>query len=279
MASVFWKAIVCASLAVALPLSAQEEKLSAPQEKAPAQEKTRAAGRRFSYGFRLEAFPLRLFDRREVTSYTTNPIAEYDFSETSSSQKAAPGASVMYRWTAHYSVGGEFFLHHAKYTAATDVYSGIKDPNATTDDRPMTRLVQTTRANYWVVPLFVRYEHIPMLQGVQVFPWIPGKRLVSQALSHAYATGGIEFRHVGRIRTGNDTIYPDNTTDYNETPATPSHRNQFGAVVGIGLHFKDELGIQLTPEIRFVRWQNSTFQGPAFKGELNQAEAGVGLSF
>jgi hypothetical protein len=257
MASLFFNAILCASLAVALPVFAQEKKQAAP--------------RRFSYGFRVEAFPLRLFQTSAATSSTVKPIADYTYTATSSSQKAAPGASVTYRLTDHISLAGEFFLHHAKYTQTGTERTGKRDPNASTDDRPATTIIQTTRANYWVVPVLARYERIPGLSGIPV----PGHRL----LSHGYVSGGFEFRHVGRIRTGNDITNPDGTTDYNETPATPSRTNQFGAVIGAGLRLRDELGIKVTPEVRFIRWQGSTFQGAGYRSTPYQAEAGLGFSF
>src|ERR1035437_9899358 len=106
MASVFWKAIFCASLAVALPVFAQQEKVPAKEEgpstkeaRSSAKEAKPGAGRRFSYGFRVEAYPLPLFKTSTATSSTVKPIADYTYTATTSSQKAAPGASVTYRLT------------------------------------------------------------------------------------------------------------------------------------------------------------------------------------
>jgi hypothetical protein len=278
MARVFWKALFCASLAVALPLCAQEAKVSAKEdssatkdEKPPAKEISPAKSRRLSYGFRVEAFPLPLFKTSTATSSTTNPIADYTFTASTNSPKAAPAASVAFRLMTHLTLVGEFYLQHAKYTQTSTERTGKLDPNASTDTRPVTTIIQSTEANYWVFPVMARWDKIPGFLPRA----IPGRRL----RSHAYVAGGVEFRHVGRIRTGNDITNPDLTTNYNETPAPVNLTNQFGGLVALGLRFKDDFGIKVTPELRFIRWKGYTLQGPGYQSQPYQAEVGLGISF
>jgi hypothetical protein len=286
MASIFWKAFFCASLAVALPLSAQEDKPAAKvdkpaaaEEQAPIKVEKPASHRRLSYGFRVEAYPLPLFKTSYATSSVTKPIADFTYTATTSSQRAAPGATIAYRLTNHISFTGEFYLQHAKYTQTATERTGKKDPNASTDDRPVTTIIQTTTANYWVAPVLVRYEHLPrLLPTLPDVPLMP-KISLRRMLSHGYVAGGFEFRHVGRIRTANDITNPDLSTNYNEIAATASRANQFGALIALGLKFADEFGIKVIPEVRLIRWQGYTFEGPGYKSTPYQAEAGLGISF
>lgn len=251
--------ILLVSVLVSLPGQAQEQ---APETKPDRY-------RRLYYGFRVEAFPLRLFDTASATSSTTKPIADYSHSVNTNSQKAAPGGVVTFDWTRHISINGELFLHHAKYIRTTTIRSGKKDPNSSKDDRPVTTQIETTRVNYWVIPVFVQYRWTPVYKG----SW------KQRFFSHAYVSGGIEYRHVGRIRTGTGITNADGTTDYNEYAATASRTNQVGAVLGVGLRFVDDLGIHVTPEVRVIRWQGATFQGPGYRSVPNQAEAGLGFTF
>lgn len=218
---------------------------------------------RFYYGFRIEAFPMRLFDTSTRQSSTTQPIADYVYSASSSSQKLTPAATFEFMFKSRWSVGTEFYLTHAKYIQTTSVRTGVASPTATTDDRPVTTSVETTKANYWVLPVLARY------QGLRK----------SGIGSRTYAIGGLEYRHVGRIRTGTDLSYPDGSTGYSEVSAVPLHREQIGLVVGFGIRYFDQLGFKLAPEVRFIRWDNDTFRGPGYASNKNQAEASLGFSF
>lgn len=221
------------------------------------------AGRRFFYGFRVVYFPLRQFDTSARQSQTTNPIADYTYQGSSSSQKGALAGTFEYVITRRLSAGAEFFLTHATYTQTTQVQTGLPSPNSSTDDRPITKYVQSNKANYWELPLIARY------QGIR------SKGL----LSHAYWLGGPEYRHVGRVRTGTDIYYPDGTTGYNEIPAVPNHRNQVGVLVGVGWRVFDQFGFKVTPELRYVRWNNDAFQVPGAASTKNEASAALGFSF
>jgi hypothetical protein len=94
-----------------------------------------------------------------------------------------------------------------------------------------------------------------------------------------FFAGGLEWRHVGKIRTGNDYTYPSGATDYNENPAIPNRVNDVGAVVGLGMRFVDEFHIRVTPEVRFTRWEAPSLQGFAYTAVMNELQTGLSLSF
>ena len=197
------------------------------------------------------------------STVTTPPIASYSYFPSNGSQKAALAATFEYMFTPRLSAGVDFYLTHAKYTLTTQVRSGLPSPNAGVDDRPITTYAESSNADYWVLPVLARYGGIRS-RGF---------------LSHLYVAAGAEYRHVGRVRTGTDIYYPDGSTGYTEIAAVPANSNQIGGVIGLGLRMLDDLGIKVAPEIRFIRWTNSTFEGPGYHSQMNQAEAGLGFSF
>ena len=170
---------------------------------------------------------------------------------------------VEYRVTNHLSLGLELHYHQAQYQQNTEIISGVKDPNSSNDDRKTTTVKETTRANYWEVPLVARYC------GFQR----------TGPLNKIYALGGVEWRRVGRIRTGTEFSYADGTTDYNEIPAQANLTNQIGAFGGVGFRIVNTLRMKFTPEVRFVHWQGIAFQGISYRSARNQVEVSLGWSY
>jgi hypothetical protein len=242
---------------------------SLAQQPAPAPDKSADTGlpttlRRFYFGIRVEGFPLRLFDTTTALSSTSQPIADYSYSASSSSQKIAPAATFEYTFSPRLSAGVEFYLTHTKFIETTQVQTGLPSPNSSTDDRPVTTYVESSIADYWVLPFLARYQ---------------GLRSRGFFLRHLYEVAGAEYRHVGRVRTGTDIYYPDGSTGYTEIAAIPAHSNQIGGVVGLGLRFVDDLGLKVAPEVRFIRWDSATFEGPGYVSSRNQAEISLGFAF
>jgi hypothetical protein len=219
--------------------------------------------RRFVYGGRIQYFPLRLFDTSSVTASTTKPIADYTYAGSAHTPRLEFLPSLEYHLLNHVTLGVELLFIHAEYQQITQTRTGTKDPNSSTDTRVPTTLTETTRANYWQLPILARYYGIRK-KGL---------------LSRVYVAGGVEFRHVAKIRTGNETSNSDSTTAYNEIPAKAAHTNQAGAVVGLGMRFVDELGVKVSPEVRLTRWQGPAFAGTAYRSTQNQLEVGLGFSF
>ena len=219
--------------------------------------------RRYQVGARVQAFPLQLFTVKTVETSTTQPIVDYKYTSTTDSQKATLTPTLEFRLNSRWTVGSDFMLHHANYAEKQEIRTGKKDPNASTDDRQVITITQTTKANYLELPVLVRYYGLRR----------------SGILKRSYAIGGLGFRHIGRVRTGNEYSYADDTTDYNEAPAQPSRQNQFGAVAGFGIRFIDEFNIKVMPEVRYTRWAGFAFEGKSSKSVQNELRVGLGISF
>jgi hypothetical protein len=219
--------------------------------------------RRPSLGFRIEYFASPLFSTATVQTSTTKPVADYTYTGSTPGPRASLAPMVEYRLTKHLSLGVELHYHQAEYQQTTDLISGVKDPNSNYDDRQKTTIAETTRTNYWEVPLVARYCGFRRTGG----------------LNNAYVLGGVEWRHVGRIRTGTEFAYADGTTDYNEIPARPDRTNQAGVFGGIGYRIVNTLRMKFTPEVRFVHWQGISFQGITYRSARNQVELSLGWSY
>ena len=219
--------------------------------------------RKYNFGIRVDYIPFRMFNTSTATASTTKPIADYTYTGSTSSPKLAFGPVFEMKLTKHLSVGAELSFHRAAYGQVTQIRTGKKDPNAGTDNRPVSTITENTKANYWDFPVLVRYNHIRD----------------SGIFRRFYPLAGITYRHVGRIRTGNAIINADSSTDYNEIPAPVAHSNQIGFTGGIGYRFVDELGIKIVPEIRFTRWMNHSLEGLSYTSSPNQAQAGIGITF
>jgi hypothetical protein len=220
-------------------------------------------GRRFSFGLRVQAFPYPLFKTSTSTSSTTKPIADYNYTGSTDSPKVAVGPAVEFRFTRHLSIGTDLVIHRADYKEVTEIRSGKKDPNSSTDDRLVTTITQTTTASYWDLPVLARYYGL----------WSGGFK------SHLYAVGGLTYRRVGRVRTGNEFSNADGTTDYHEKAAVPSRTKLYGPTVGVGLRVIDDFHIKITPEARFTHWSGNAFQGQTYRSVPNELKVGIGVTF
>ena len=221
--------------------------------------------RRLTIGIHVMYFPLPPVNGRNVITITenTNPVVQYNYSGSSTSPKWGPGIMAEYRLTDHLALAGEAHFHHVDYQMTGQIYTGYNSSTTGGDNRPVTDTTTYSQANFYEYPLLLRYY------GFWSHGW---KRRI-------FFTGGVELRHVGKIRTGNDFTYPSGETDYNENPATPNKVNDLGVVGGLGMRFVDEFHIRIVPEMRYIRWQAPTLEGPAFASVVNQLEAGLSLSF
>lgn len=220
-------------------------------------------GRKLNFGIRVDYIPLRMFDTFSATASTTSPVADYTYRGSSSSPKIAFGPVGEWRLMKHLSLGVELSYHRTEYKQVTEIRSGKKDPNAPTDNRQVTTITDTSRVNNWDIPILARYYGIRKAGIFRRF----------------YPLGGVTIRHTGRVRTGNEIQNADGTTDYNEKSDPVAKAYQFGGTVGIGYRFADELGVKLTPEIRFTRWMGHNIEGRSYRSDQNQAQVGIGITF
>jgi hypothetical protein len=87
---------------------------------------------------------------------------------------------------------------------------------------------------------------------------------------------GAVYRHISTISQmtyglGPDAILSDNSSAL-------SHRNTYGGVAGFGITFKKG-PFELTPEARYTRWANQSFDAVGLRTNLDQGDVLLGISF
>jgi hypothetical protein len=232
-------------------------------QEAPAPQPTKGQSflRRFSPGLRISAMGLDLLETKKTTvSYTE---LEYDYSPESKSARVGGGPALEFRATRKMFFSLDLLHHRFGYKTTTEVYAGVKDPNASTDERKKTTILEKTRASFWDLPVLARYS---------VFnPQDERKK--------AFVGGGFVLRRVRGIHTATETTNPDSTTCCTETPATPSHRSAGGVIASAGWRLVDDLGIKVIPEVRYTHWLADTFAGPTGPARKGELQILVGITF
>jgi hypothetical protein len=230
---------------------------------APAADEVQPEQRRLLPGVRVACFGAQPFRNSTVKAETTRPDASYTYSATAGSPGCYLGPAVEYRLSNRLSLGIELHFYHSKYSQTLTILNGTPPTTGQTDNRTTSTINQTSKLNNWELPLLARY----------VVPYF------GSGTKHPYVSGGLIYRYIGRIRTGNSYGYPDGTNDYNETPPAPNLRNQLGVTAGIGVPLWRRGTFKATPEVRYVRWFGVAMRGTAFHSAMNQVEGGIGFSF
>lgn len=88
---------------------------------------------------------------------------------------------------------------------------------------------------------------------------------------------GASLRHVSTITE--TTFAPGVAIATTSNNSIAMHnRNSFGGVAGIGMTFKKG-AFELSPEVRYTRWANESFQYPGLRTNLDQGDFLLGISF
>lgn len=222
--------------------------------------------RRFSWGAQVRYFPQLSIVRGSINDYNsaTNSATTYD--TTSASSRFSIGPALDWNLSQRWSIRFYAMFDHLQYTKVTQYYTGGDSTSGTLSKT----LTEHTSAGYWDFPVVVRYH---FGQNSQT----KGMPLLGYLHRHWFVEGGGVLRTLIDVRTGNDTLYADNTTAYNEIPATPAHRTLGGAVVGIGIRDIDDFNFRLIPEVRYTFWSGPSFEQDSTLTRTRQIEIDLSL--
>jgi hypothetical protein len=114
--------------------------------------------------------------------------------------------------------------------------------------------------------------------GLNVFE-VPGVFKYNIALGHfrPFIDFGASLRHVAGIRQ-NAYAYDFSSINLTKNSYALSNRNSFGGVAGLGITFKKG-PFELTPEVRYTRWANQSFDTLGLRTNLDQGDVLLGISF
>jgi len=219
--------------------------------------------RRFTMGGNASILILGLMKGAEQSESITAPPLQIDTKNENKGTLFGGGVSMQFFITERYAVNADLQLRRTRYKLTTTFYEGIDNPNTPFDDRTATFTTEDTRARYWDLPVLVRRYNESRFEDR--WKWF-------------YEAGPV-LRRVTGIRSSTEREARNVRTCCDETPATPAHKNIYGAVAGIGLVVKDDFGIKLIPEFRYTRWFGGIFNNRAAQSRRDQYEILFSITF
>jgi Outer membrane protein beta-barrel domain len=114
-----------------------------------------------------------------------------------------------------------------------------------------------TTFNVWEIPALFKYN-------------------LSSSRWRPFVDFGASLRHISTI-TEKTYAGLGYATLNNNSPAL-HNRNSYGGVAGLGLTFKKG-PFELSPEVRYTRWANESFQTSGLRTNLDQGDFLLGISF
>jgi hypothetical protein len=243
---------------------AGEKKPTAPSTAADKTSEARA--QKLAIGVRVRTLPARSFsvmDNGQVMNTTTVSKVNYDSNSNTTTHSFTLGAGLTIE--GHLSprtlVTADLLYNRLSYDKTTNLYWGVDDPNTASDERSHKTTTENTKARLYDLPLLVHHNV-----------------RASGPLSHLYLAGGATARLASTVHSTINIVNADATKANSTTPAQVSKRMVVGATVGVGLRFVDEFNIKVTPEVRYTRWNGSTFNQDSTRSPRNQLEVGISIS-
>ena len=244
--------------------AASEQKPTAPST--AAEKTSEEHQQKLAIGFRARILPFRSFsvmDNGGVLKTTTVSKVNYDFNynTVNHSFMLGGGLTLEGRISRRTLVTAELLFNRLQYDKTTNMYWGVDDPTTSADERSHQTTTESTKARLFDLPVL-------MQRNVRS----------SGFLSHVYLAVGPTARLISTVHTTTNITYADATKGNNTTPAPVSKRLLIGETVGVGLRFVDEFNIKVTPEVRYTRWNGTTFNQDSTRSPRNQLEIGIGFS-
>jgi hypothetical protein len=182
---------------------------------------------------------------------------------SSTSSHFGGGPSIQFAILDRLALSVDVFYRRAGYSAGSQTYAGVDDPDTSEDERDLTTTSEETTADYWDVPILARIYNVSRhKEGPRVF-----------------FGAGIAFRRAINIRSFRQITHPDGLSDTDETPVTPVSNSMAGIVVGGGAQLMDDFGLKVVPEVRFTKWFDRTFSAAPTQSSRNQLEVVLGFTW
>ncbi len=230
----------------------------------PALAQQEAFHRKFEVGFRVGYMPLNpVRSADETTTYSSfTPPLEMQATSKSAARPVGVGPSLVYRINNKWGVGVDAMYKNAGYDAFVMTQT-IVDEDDDTDPVLYGYTNERTRATFWEVPVLLRYTKY------QQKGWKPR------------TTGmvGVSTRFVTGIKSYREDVNKNANVYQSSQPITPAHKTTPGATIGLGMEWKDEIGVKVSIEGRFTRWQRDVFKSGPTSSTRNMVEVMVGFSF
>jgi len=178
---------------------------------------------------------------------------------TAQSRPATVGPSLVFRFSDKWALGVDAMYRNTGY----DQFIKSETSPDTGDRVLLSYTNERTRATFWDVPVLLRYTRS------QQRGWKP--RMTGMiGLSGRFTTGIESYRE-----NVDSKYFVTQTSD----PVKPANKLVPGATAGVGIEWKDEIGVRVSVEGRYTRWQKDAFRNGPTVTSRNTVEVLLGLSF
>ncbi len=220
--------------------------------------------RRISIGGRIGVFANNPMNAETMAISSSNPPYRIERRTTSTASQLSGGATVELDLAERISVNLDLLYRKVGYNLVSNIVEGVDDPTTSrVDERVFTSAFESTRANYWDVPVTVRFYHL-------------GR---SDPRPRAFFDVGVAMRRVTNVRTYRRRVAADESVETDEIETDPAHSSVPGVIFGGGFQFRGLSGIRINPEVRYTRWLGTTFDTPPARSNRHQVEILLGITF
>ncbi len=230
----------------------------------PALAQQEAFHKKFEVGLRVGYMPLKLLRNADATTSYSSFIPPLEVKATSKPQ-ARPvtgGPSLVYRFNNKWGLGVDALYRNAGYDEFV-LTQTIVDTAAGATPVLYGYTNERTRATFWDIPVLLRYTRY------QQKGWRPR------------TTGmlGVSTRFVTGIESYREIVNKNANVYQTSQPITPAYKTAPGATIGLGMEWRDEIGVKMTVEGRYTRWQRDIFKNGATTSTRHTLEVLLGFSF
>ncbi len=228
----------------------------------PALAQQEAFHKKFEVGFRAGYMPLKLLRNADTTTSYPQFIPPLEVKATSRPQgrPVTVGPSLVYRFNDKWGLGVDALYRNVGYDELI-LTQTIVDAGKTAESYGYTN--ERTRATFWDVPLLLRYTRY------QQKGWRP-RTTGMLGVSTRFVTGIDSYREIVNRKAN---VYQTSE------PIKPAYKTSPGATVGLGVEWRDEIGVKVSVEGRYTRWQRDVFKNGPTTSTRNTLEVLVGFSF
>jgi opacity protein-like surface antigen len=228
----------------------------------PALAQQAAFHKRFEVGLRVGYMPLKLMRNADATTRFSSftPPLEVKSTSKPQSRPVTAGPSLVYRFNGKWGLGVDALYRNVGYDELVSTQT-IVDAGKTAESYGYTN--ERTRATFWDVPVLLRYTKYQQ-KGLR--PRTTGML-------------GVSTRFVTGIESYREIVNRQANVNQTSAPITPARKTAPGATVGLGVEWRDEVGVKVTVEGRYTRWQRDVFRNGPTASTRNTMEVLVGFSF
>jgi hypothetical protein len=188
------------------------------------------------------------------------PVTDmFSASNTSVFNSGIPGSnytSGVPRYT--FGVTGEFHLPKQFRLEVDGLYKRAGFANSGAFAGGTDLFYQSTSLNVWEVPVLI-------------------KKTVTVGKVRPFVDIGASLRHISTISQYAAIPGVQNIQISENSPAL-HNRNSYGGVAGLGIAFKKG-PVTFSPEVRYTRWANESFQANGLRTNLDQGDVLLGITF